>query len=1370
MTKTKNSWLILPLVAAMTLLTMTSVSCSKENPEQSEMIQTVQQDPASEQEPSEPDTPEQPVEKPSKYKPEELVTVTFTADSETTKTALADNGRSVVWTLDDEVLFVWGPDEEDRRIGVATEISEDGKRATFTVEAYEGAQAIYAVYPAAAFSSFEKLPAYDTDGSGTVRVSVGAMADGTRTNGTFGQADVCIGRSSLESGKMKFKHLVAFVTMTATQPATARVRLDGLDLVNVGGTLPVTVGVGEDGFTGTPSLGSLEDAATSVTVDAAGVDGSTKTWIPVVPNMSFASGIQLSFLDVNDQVIGQATLRKSTTVALGYELTFPATLNTQFAKDFYVKANADGSGDGSSWDSPWTAAQMAGYLGTAHSEAGLAAGAPVNFHVAAGNYSQAFTPASQTIKDGSAPRPFNILCGYPSDITVANAASKPANPASNPTIFSGSGFSAGSHVWSFTTANTFQIRGMTVSGYSGGSTNDTAVYLLEPVKGTTSIRGTFRDCVFTENDNETNMKVAAAVCVIDGCNASFVGCTFSDNHASAGAALNVDGGSTATLADCTFSENTVSGHQSNNNQDCGGAVKAANCTFTATNTTFSENGVEAAATVGHGGALWVIGNSTNVTLSGCTFTDNYVANATGKGGAVFLQSGSLTLDDVTFSGNGCTAAATTTGGGAVFIGYDSYKSGGNATLTVSDCTFDANTLANRGSDKATSPGGGAFYIDPASGKTVTCSFTRTTFSNHVLNDMNGGVFYAKGGTLDFAGCTFEDNDTRWSYESAPGNVNTQRKNTGSALHIEGGTCTFRDSTLFLTNSTNAGGVIILASTASADTRITIDKCRFHQNAQYNGSGCVLRDEMNSDTDVEHFSVSNSRFSRNTATVSGAVAAIFQNSGASFSNCSFSYNSASSFGGAIYVAGETSFAVSEVASVTVSDCVFDHNDAQGGGGAIEVSQNGSDSSERYCKANIDISGSTFLENQSYSYGGAVGLRTSGICTLTDCIFDGNFTTNSANQGKGGALSIREGNKSGGYTGDVTVTGCVFKGNHTLAESGSTQNGGAVQINSYSAVSGMVIRFNKNHFYANYSNQGGAIWMDPGSADYTLYLNDCVFDKNYITNNYGSTLRLNNCHVYMNNCTIHDTYFSNGTGRYGAWVNLDKVDGVFSNNTLIGQTQRTSGDTGTTTKSTDPRFLPALFRLDWYDSADYTLYFINNIFAPTQDWVYSIIQNRSNGGTQYSLDTRFYANKMGPTVPYVDESTTNDIVAITNKASDDGVNSFNYRPAASCFGSLAWTSPASDKDWTNSYWYWNGTLSTGSPTTKISIETLSSLIRSADSDFHAWLSSEGVDGIYKDARGVARTSPVAPGAYDPGNEGQVRHNAAEDPGRVTVPLTD
>ncbi|MBQ7518154.1 MAG: hypothetical protein IJU13_07005, partial [Bacteroidales bacterium] len=1006
--------------------------------------------------------------------------------------------------------------------------------------------------------------------------------------------------------------------------------------------------------------------------------------------------------------------------------------------------------------------------------------ATLNFHIAAGEYSQSFNVASQTLKDGTTARRINVICGYPSTITIANAASNPPDPDNNDTVFSGSELSSGTSVWKCTKTNTFLFSGMTVSGYAGNDTNDVAFTLHEDSDQT--LQATFVDCQFLDNDNTggTN-NVGAAVSVYYGAEASFTRCAFSGNLASAGAALNMDSNAVVAMTDCTFTGNKVSVHQANNAQDCGGAIKIFNGILTLNNCTLSSNGVEA-ATIGYGGALWMDqSETTTVTVNGGSFESNYVANATGKGGAIFLQGGTLNLNDVTFSANACSAAAMTTGGGAVFIGYDSYKSGRNVTLNVTGCEFDGNILADRGDDKNSSVGGGAFYIEPDAGKTVTCSFTGTTFSNHILNDIYGGVFYAKGGTLRFYGCTFTGNDIRWTYAKAnPGSL--QRQAVGSVVYNEGAVCYFDDDasgrkTVFTSNAGYKGGCLCIDSSTSAS--YTLDDCIFQENiTTASGGSCVRVGADNGQVLTIH----NCTFSDNESASSGGAVAVYKNNETTISGCTFEDNTSEGFGGAVYIAGETSFAVATVAPVTISDCTFNRNVANGGGGAIEVSNAGCDDAERteICNSDVDILRCSFTGNNSGAYGGAVGIRTFGTTLIKDCSFTENFTRTESNVGKGGALSFRDGNKQAGLTAHATVSGCTFIGNYTPAVEGA--DGGAIQVNAYAPdISGtgvgvsdasMDFRMDKCVFYNNYAYRGGALRFNCSpTGTYSYYINDCVFEKNHISCDYGTTIRADGGYLCMNNCTIHDTWTEklSSTGRWACWVDVMNVAGVFSNNTLIGQTQHSSGDTGESSKNTGGNFRSALFRLDFYSSASYNLYFINNIFAPTQDWVYSIIQNRPDGGTKFDLGTYFYANKMGPTVPYVDESTTNGVVAITNDAADDGLNSFNFKGTSSYFGDLAWNT-GSPVSLSNTYWYWNGVAATGSPTGMISIASLASRIKDADSDFYDWLNTDGIDGIYKDQRGAIRTSPVATGAYDPGNAGHVSDDTAEDANRSEVTLTN
>lgn len=131
-------------------------------------------------------------------------------------------------------------------------------------------------------------------------------------------------------------------------------------------------------------------------------------------------------------------------------------------------------------------------------------------------------------------------------------------------------------------------------------------------------------------------------------------CDFKDiiNTSTAGGAIYVNKNDTSTinvnLSNCNFNNNSVTSTVN------GGAValygksiisKINNCTFTNNK-----------ATNGSGGALYIYGTTTvqNTkihTLKDCIFSNNQTSSESGKGGALYLERGTLILDGITMTGN-----------------------------------------------------------------------------------------------------------------------------------------------------------------------------------------------------------------------------------------------------------------------------------------------------------------------------------------------------------------------------------------------------------------------------------------------------------------------------------------------------------------------------------------------------------------------------------------------------------------------------------------------------------------------------------------------------------------------------------------------
>lgn len=226
-----------------------------------------------------------------------------------------------------------------------------------------------------------------------------------------------------------------------------------------------------------------------------------------------------------------------------------------------------------------------------------------------------------------------------------------------------------------------------------------------------------------------------------GANLDVANSTFAGNEAVLGGAINVwsDGENTVKIADSTFTGNATKSHggavyitgsqvkttiadstfSKNTSGKLGGALQLAGAgETTITNTTFSEN---AAGTFG--GAI----NATNtqVVAKNVNFEGNKAVGDDGHGGALFL--------------NGNTASYTQAGG--KFVGNSAKKNGGairvqaGADLALTNVVFDGNTAANGG------------VVDTWNAGNV--KFTDTIFTNNQAGGW-GGALRINGGNVTIA--------------------------------------------------------------------------------------------------------------------------------------------------------------------------------------------------------------------------------------------------------------------------------------------------------------------------------------------------------------------------------------------------------------------------------------------------------------------------------------------------------------------------------------------------------------------------------------------------------------------------------------------
>ena len=272
-----------------------------------------------------------------------------------------------------------------------------------------------------------------------------------------------------------------------------------------------------------------------------------------------------------------------------------------------------------------------------------------------------------------------------------------------------------------------------------------------------------------------------------------------------------------------------------------GVLEADGCTF-------ANNRVESNC---YGGAIFMNSASSKATITNSTFTNNYARNV---GGAMFLNSHTITLRGNTFAGN-----STSDRGGAIYMQprinteKAESKKYGAYDVVLENNTFENNTAYSAG---------GAICVDPGN-IDMTYLIDGCTFKNNCSSANAGGAVYQYNGTLTLGtGNRFEENK---SYSGGSGmyvggnllsvrdqadvtlpesGYDTQfisntagygNYNGGSAaLQVGGGSTKHMRNMLFDDNIAAYGGTasaIYVGNTGSgeAERQILIDHCRIVNN-------------------------------------------------------------------------------------------------------------------------------------------------------------------------------------------------------------------------------------------------------------------------------------------------------------------------------------------------------------------------------------------------------------------------------------------------------------------------------------------------------------------------------------------------------------
>ena len=480
---------------------------------------------------------------------------------------------------------------------------------------------------------------------------------------------------------------------------------------------------------------------------------------------------------------------------------------------------------------------------------------------------------------------------------------------------------------------------------------------------------------------------------------------FLNNHAiDSGGAIYFDAPQTyeyTTLTDCYFENNTAE-------KLFGGAIyyntrfnmQVYNCTFKSNKCNGGHQG--------YGGAIF---SRTEMNIKGCAFIDNFVYNCGGAiystewseiincnftnnragyddGGAIYSQE-NLNLQNCNFNNN-----LAHDNGGAIYIAHNNGESIYSIKPSIINCNFTNNN--------ATSDDGGAIYSRDEL-KIQNCNFIKNHAdeyggaiysidcvdvensiftSNHVHEQ--GGAIYSKK-SVNTKDSKFEKNNaTDGSPNFSQGGGAIRALENVKVVKSSFSDCSAKD----IGGAVYASGHVIVVSSYFGNNKVRsqrggaiyakdyveVENSDFTGNhARIDGGGLYCEQSV---------SIKNSTFNRNTLDddvieISSCGGAIYAKYDVKVDNCTFLYNQALSYGGAIY-----SDSVTWIASPSyfIGNQVMDARE----GGAIYTN-----------KFTTDVKYGVFIKNGVasiqcwYGDGGAIYINKETHITFSQCYFENNY---------------------------------------------------------------------------------------------------------------------------------------------------------------------------------------------------------------------------------------------------------------------------------------------------------------------------------------------------------------------------------------------
>lgn len=538
----------------------------------------------------------------------------------------------------------------------------------------------------------------------------------------------------------------------------------------------------------------------------------------------------------------------------------------------------------------------------------------------------------------------------------------------------------------------------------------------------------------------------------------------------------------------------------------GGAIFSDSSITNISNSIFDTN-----IATGYGGAIYNAGTIDNI-------NDTIFANNSSSGGGAIRNSGKITIYDSNFSNNISTA-----NGGAIYNSSDLIINKNNTNVT-----FNENEAKS----------GGAIYNDGSNLSISNANFTKNTASQ-----FGGALYNANSGIItQIINSEFTQNEATTSGSAI--------YNLGKINNIE--------NTVFDSNETNAG--VIFNSENSIITKIKDGE--FSNNISLAAGGAIY----NAGT----INITGTNFSNNESTAGSAIRNASTGT-IELIDASFNNNTTTGFGGAIYNSGKleishqitgVSFEGNEAGSggaiyndgqeLSINNASFTTNTATSYGGALFNKENSTIS---------EIITNSFTSNSTTNFGGAIANL--GNITL---IQDSNFSNNTASNKLGGAI-YNVGTINNINSTELSTT-AIFS-NNNAAYGGAIYNENAITLDNVAFLNNIA------------TTSGGAIFNNTsGTINIFLKSGDSVFSGN-LANGNSNAIHNNgviNINGNNGNSVTFDDEISGSNGKI--YIN-SQIAGINSDSSVIFNKDVTGNEVslyaGTLSLGSDGSYAPNIDNL-------------------------------------------------------------------------------------------------------------------------------------------------------------------------------------------------